>query len=277
MTDEKKFCGKCKGILCSCGLDYSVSSSANAQRTDEKKPLTIHVKNLNADNFDLSDWFNRFVSIYPHKDSLTDSTAFIEYAAYEKLQSELLNLREINACLEQELQEKYLQAKRIANERHDSISALEREVERLKNTYEPVEGPPMTPEEDASFMAKIDDIFKSPDVQEILKEINDKRKQKEERNRKADAYDDLQTKLQAAEAALVQKSGWAPGVLEENETLRADARRLAEALDFNMTPEMHLPNPSHNKNATHAIVSYEVFDRIEKALTPEIRKKYLSD
>jgi len=177
MTDEKKFCSKCKGILCSCGLDYSVSNSANAQMTDDKKPREWTIESF--DHPDSNGADTRW--IYGPN---TDRVKVIEYAAFEKLQ------------------EKYLQAKRIANERHDSISALEREVERLKNTYEPVEGPPMTPEEDASFMAKIDDIFKSPDVQEILKEINDKRKQKEERNRKADAYDDLQTKLQAAEAEI---------------------------------------------------------------------------
>lgn len=166
---------------------------------------------------------------------------------------------------------------------------LQNEVERLKNTYEPVEGPPMTPEEDASFMAKIDDIFKSPDVQEILKEINERRKQKEERNRKADAYDDLQAKLQSAEAEIDRQISLRKASESVDEEYRAkleaaerelkaesamrtmdikllnqaviDARRLAEALEKVLVQDGYVID--------------EASEIAREALTPEIRERYL--
>lgn len=191
--------------------------------TDKKKPNGPKIWHVRPH----ADYCREFVwpSDYESSEGLDGIILMVELSDYEKLQSEVSRLKTelANIDYERNMETSALHAER---------DRLQNEVERLKNTYEPVEGPPMTPEEDASFMAKIDDIFKSPDVQEILKEINERRKQKEERNRKADAYDDLQAKLQSAEAEIDRQISLRKASESVDEEYRAKLEAAEAGLRF---------------------------------------------
>lgn len=241
MTDEKKFCSKCKGILCSCGLDYSVSSSANAQKTDEKKWREWEIESFDHPDGNGEDTRRIFG---PN----TERVKVIEYAAYEKLQSEVELWRDKHKIVSdgfEKLDEHALE--------------LQSEVERLQL--------------------------------EVIKR-NQYKINEEHLANVHKHYETLETKLQAAEAALrferQAKQQRVLSVTLENAALREKlkaaeaiaqgmnvagrqayegARRLAEALELVVEQFEDMQDSNDIQEHWHKIA--------REALTPEIRERYL--
>jgi hypothetical protein len=111
---------------------------------------------------------------------------------------------------------------------------LRAEVERLKNTYEPPEPPPMTPEEEAQFDADLKSISETTEFKQDIKDLADLIKKKAERSRMADDYPRLVAEVkrlnahnqQLLEPALqhIADVGQLQSALEEVERLNAQLK-----------------------------------------------------
>ncbi len=94
------------------------------------------------------------------------------------------------------------------------------------------------------------------------------------------AYDALQKeneelkKVHDEQVTLIKHLQYICNQIERpNDSLRASLKEAVEALSFNKQGDMHLVNPSVSTQQINAIVSFEVYDKIDKALA-KIKAKH---